>query len=42
MLYQRIHIHDHGHELRGEIAGGNGGSWVEGGKGEKIGTTIIS
>ena len=32
----------HGHEQRGEIAGGNGGYWVEGDKGGKIGTTVIA
>ena len=32
----------HGHELRGLIAGGNGGHWVKGARGGKIGTTVIA
>ena len=33
----------HGHELQGAgIAGGKGGYQVEGGKGGKIGTTVIA
>ena len=31
----------HEHELRGGIAGGNREYRVDGGKGEKIGTTVI-
>ena len=32
----------HGHELSGWFAKGNGGYHVEGGKGRKIGTTVIA
>ena len=35
----------HGHELRELIAGGNRGTWwrgAKGGKGEKVGTTVIA
>ena len=32
----------HGHELKGEITVGKGEYWVEGGKGGKIGTTVIA
>ena len=32
----------HGHELRRGIAGGNGGDWVDAGKGGKIVTMVIA
>ena len=32
----------HGHELRGRDRWREGGYWVEGGKGGKIGTTVVA